>query len=121
VLRIDDERAASIFRELAATLVPELVVRQHAAVLARGVAGARLAFFRIEQIAVLPRVLVLLEAGRFFAGERGLAGERVGTLERRDRAEGIGAGQIARVAHRSWSLRQRGACREEKPDGQRGL
>jgi hypothetical protein len=48
VRRIDDERRATVCGQLIAALIPEIVVGEHAALRARRVAGARLAFLRIE-------------------------------------------------------------------------
>ena len=73
--------------QLIAALVPEIVVGEHAALGAAGVAGARLAFLRIEEIAIEALVLAVLERGGFLGRQDLLVLERVGPLQRRDRRE----------------------------------
>jgi len=80
--RIDDERGALRADDAAAALVPELVVRNHAS---RQILQA--AFLRIDQVTVLPLVLLALEARRFGIGERRLVAEISRPLEWCDSAE----------------------------------
>ena len=87
IRRIHDERRALVLGELASTLVPELVVGQHAALRPRCVPGARRSLLRIEQIAVLALVLRGFEGRRFLGGQGLLPFKPSGTLQGRDRAE----------------------------------
>ena len=64
VRRIDNEGRALVFGQPVAALVPELVVGQHAAFSSRCVPRARLPFYRVEQIAIEPRVLRRFERRR---------------------------------------------------------
>ena len=59
--RIDDERRPLVFGQLVASLVPEVVVGEHAALRSGRIAGARLAFLRIIRVAVQAEVLAGLE------------------------------------------------------------
>ncbi len=91
---IDNERRAFVGRQPAATLVPELVVRQHAAFGPRRVPRARLPFDRIEQITIEPRVFRRFEGGSLLLGECALSGQRFRALEWCDRAERIDALEV---------------------------
>ena len=94
VRRIDNEGRALVVGQPVAALVPELVVGQHAAFRSGRVARARLPFDRVEQIAIEPRVFRRFERRGLLVVERGLSGERVRPLERRDRAERIDALEV---------------------------
>src|SRR4030095_14016228 len=104
VRRIDDEGRALVPGQLVAALVPELVVRQHAALGTRQIAGAWLALFGIAQIPVEPCVLCRCERGCLFVGERCFSLERIRPLEGRDRAERIDACEVwLSIWSSSWS------------------
>src|SRR4030095_3708724 len=114
VRRIDDEGRALVPGQLVAALVPELVVRQHAALGTRQIAGAWLALFGIEQIAVEPRVLRRFERGGLFVGERCFSLERIRPLEGRNCAERIDACEVWLSIGSSSRSRYSTLCRRMK-------
>jgi hypothetical protein len=121
--RSRDERRAIVLGHLAAALVPEFVVREHTAVSARRVAGARLSLFRVEQVAVLTRVFRGFERRPLLVGQDGLAGELLGPLERRNRGEVEGAFERWLAVGRPGRLRRltlRRGRQRERHDGQHG-
>ena len=85
--RIDDERGPLVVGEVDAPLVPELVVRQHAALRARRVPRIRRARDGVEEVAVLPRALRRLERGGGLRVQGLLLRELPGALQRRQRPE----------------------------------
>src|SRR5439155_26434682 len=99
---IDDERRAPVCRQLAAALVPEVVVGEHTAVRPPGVPGARLPLLRVEQIAVQAVVLAGLELGRFLRRQDFLAGESRRPLQWRDRRERVRALEVGLAVCRAW-------------------
>ena len=109
--RIDDQRGPLVGGQLDAPLVPELVVRQDAALGPRPVEER--ALLRVEEVAVAPDALRRLEGRRFLRPERLHALELPRPLQRRQRAEGEDAGDVrlaVRRAHRHGpaALGQRG-------------
>src|SRR5262245_24185930 len=85
--RIDDKRCALVLGQLIAPLVPKIVVGKHAALRSGRIAGARLPFLRIIQVAVQADVLAGLERRGLFRRQFFLTLEGRGPLERRDRSE----------------------------------
>ena len=86
--RIDDQRRPLVAGQLDPALVPELVVRQDAALSPRRVAGARRTRDRVEQIPIEPRVLRRLELRGLLAPTASPCPRTgLGALHRRDGAE----------------------------------
>jgi hypothetical protein len=97
IRRIDDERGALVADDLAAALVPELVVGDDAA-------GQILqtAFLGVDQIAVLSLVLFALEDSGFFVGQCLFVGEAARALERSDRAEVLHPFEVVLPVRQPW-------------------
>ena len=79
--RIDDQRGSLGSDDLVATVVPELVVGDDAT---RRIVQA--ADLRIDQVAILAAILLLLVFRGFLVGEERLGSERGGPFQRGDRA-----------------------------------
>ena len=118
--RIDDQRGPLVGGQLDPPLVPELVVRQDAALGPRPVEER--ALLRIEEVAVAPRPLRRLEGRRLLRREVLHSLELSRPLQRGQRAEGEGPGDVRLAvggAHRHGPLGRlsqrgrRGQCQEE--------
>src|SRR5262245_16165088 len=96
VRRIDDQRRAFVADDLRAALVPELVVGNHAS---RTVLTA--ALLGVDEIAVLPEVLLTHGVRRLGVGERPLVAETARPLEWSDGAEVPHALEIELTVRRS--------------------
>ena len=79
---VDDQRRALVLRELDASFVPELVVRQDAALRPRLVSRAGLSLLRVEKVSVEAFPFRRLEGGRLFRRERCLLLQRRRTAQR---------------------------------------